>query len=159
MEQKNKVLSREALAVECDRLRAEGKTIAFTNGTFDILHAGHVSYIEFARAQGDVLIMGLNSDDSIRRIKGDKRPIIQEPNRSRMLAALESVDYVCVFDEDEPRELLKACLPDVLIKGEDWAHNVVGRDIVEDHGGKIVLAPMVDGLSTSNIIQRILDVH
>jgi D-beta-D-heptose 7-phosphate kinase/D-beta-D-heptose 1-phosphate adenosyltransferase len=155
----SKVLSRDALAAECDRLREAGTTIAFTNGTFDILHAGHVTYLEFARQQGDVLIVGLNSDDSISRIKGDKRPIIREPNRSTMLAALECVDYVCVFDEDEPCDLLRACLPDVLIKGEDWAHNVIGREIVEERGGKVALAPMVEGLSTSNIIARILDTH
>ncbi|MFT5125329.1 MAG: rfaE bifunctional protein nucleotidyltransferase chain/domain [Kiritimatiellia bacterium] len=154
-----KILSREALAAECERLRANGTRVAFTNGTFDILHAGHVTYLAFARKQGDVLIVGLNSDASIRRIKGEKRPIINEPYRSAMLAALECVDYVCLFDEDEPCELLKACLPDVLIKGEDWAHNVIGREIVEERGGEVVLAPMVEGLSTSAIIARILDVH
>ena len=159
MDNAPKVLTREAMAAECDRLRGEGKRIAFTNGTFDILHAGHVTYLDFARQQGDVLIVGLNSDDSISRIKGDKRPIIREPNRSTMLAALGCVDYVCVFDEDEPKELLRACLPDVLIKGEDWAHNVVGREIVEENGGEVVLAPMVEGLSTSNIIERVLDAY
>lgn len=159
MKAESKVLSRAAVAEECERLRAAGKRIAFTNGTFDIMHAGHVTYLDFARRQGDVLIVGLNSDDSISRIKGDKRPIIKEPNRSAMLAALACVDYVCVFDEDEPKELLRACLPDILIKGEDWAHNVVGREIVEERGGEIVLAPMVDGMSTSNIIERVLDAY
>ena len=154
-----KILNREVLAATCERLRAEGRRIVFTNGTFDILHAGHVTYLAFARQQGDLLIVGLNSDASIRRIKGDKRPVIKEPFRSAMLAALECVDYICVFDEDEPCALLEACLPDVLVKGEDWAQQVIGREIVEERGGEVVLAPMVEGLSTSAIIDKILDVH
>lgn len=146
------------MAVECERLRSRRRTIVFTNGTFDLLHAGHTTYLNQARELGDVLIVGLNSDESIRSIKGDKRPIIREPYRSRMLAALECVDYVVLFDEDEPRDLIAELLPDVLVKAEDWAHYVSGRDVVEANGGRVVLAPLVPGLSSSGIIRRILEI-
>ena len=151
-----KILSRPEMAAECARLRAAGKTVVFTNGCFDLLHAGHATYLQFAREQGDCLVLGLNSDDSVRRAKGPTRPIVSEGNRARLLAALECVDYVVLFGEDEPRDLIAELLPDVLVKSADWAHYVSGRDIVEARGGRVVLANMVDGLSTTNIVKKIL---
>lgn len=126
-----------------------------TNGTFDLLHAGHTGYLEWARAQGDRLIVGLNTDASIQRIKGKKRPLVEEPYRAALLAALESVDAVVLFDEDEPVNLIQTLLPDVLVKAEDWSHYVSGRDIVEANGGEVRLAPMTEGLSTSSLLDRI----
>jgi len=140
---------------ERKRLRAEGKTLVFTNGCFDILHAGHVDYLTFARDQGDVLVVGLNSDASVRKNKGEHRPVVPEKDRAKILAAFETVDYVVIFDEDEPEHLISEILPDVLVKGEDWAHYVSGREIVEQNGGRIVLAPLTKGRSTSDIIERI----
>jgi D-glycero-beta-D-manno-heptose 1-phosphate adenylyltransferase len=151
-----KIWERTALAAECDRLRAEGRRIVFTNGCFDLMHAGHASYLQFARAQGDVLVVGLNTDASVRRYKGEKRPIVDERNRARMMAALECVDFVTWFEEDEPKELVGELLPDVLVKAEDWAHYVSGREVVEARGGRVVLAPMVEGLSTTAIVERVL---
>ena len=151
----SKILTRAALAAERERLRQAGRKVVFTNGSFDLLHDGHVTYLQFARTQGDVLIVGLNSDASVRRYKGPQRPILEQTHRARMLAALEMVDYVVLFDEDEPRELIAVLLPDVLVKAEDWAHYVSGRDVVEAHGGQVVLAPLVPGLSTSELIRRI----
>ena len=155
-EAEKKIRERPALAQECARLRAAGKKIVFTNGCFDLMHAGHATYLEFARAQGDVLVVGLNTDASVRRYKGDKRPIVDERNRARMMAGLECVDYVTWFDEDEPKELIAELQPDVLVKAEDWAHYVSGRDVVEARGGKVVLAPMVAGLSTTAVIERVV---
>ncbi|MBN1269320.1 MAG: D-glycero-beta-D-manno-heptose 1-phosphate adenylyltransferase [Kiritimatiellae bacterium] len=154
-----KILSREAMKAEAARLREAGKKIAFTNGCFDILHAGHVSYLAWARQQGDVLVIGLNSDKSVRQIKGPKRPVVHQDDRAKVLAALEAVDYVVLFDEDEPIALISDLLPDVLVKGEDWAHYVSGREVVEKHGGRVALAPLVEGKSTSDLIQKILHVY
>ena len=131
----------------------------FTNGCFDILHRGHVDYLEFARAQGDALVVGLNSDASVRRNKGDKRPINLEEDRAFILRALRAVDYVVIFDDDEPRALIGRILPDVLVKGKDWSHYVSGRDIVEANGGRVVLADLVEGRSTSSTIDRILSAY
>jgi rfaE bifunctional protein nucleotidyltransferase chain/domain len=117
-----------------DQLDAAGRKLVFSNGCFDILHRGHVQYLEFARAQGDALIVGLNSDSSVRRIKGPGRPINGERDRAAVLSALRSVDGVVIFDEDEPRTLIEAILPHVLVKGHDWAHYVSGREVVEAHG-------------------------
>lgn len=139
-----------------NRLDSEGRKAVFTNGCFDILHRGHVTYLEFARAQGDGLVIGLNSDSSVRRYKGPSRPINSEEDRAFVLAALRCVDGVVVFDEDEPRDLIEKVLPHVLVKGRDWAHYVSGRDIVEAHGGRVVLADMVEGRSTTNTIDRVL---
>ncbi len=152
----SKILSRKAMQVECSRWKKAGKKVVFTNGAFDILHAGHVTYLEFARKQGDVLVVGLNSDASVRRYKGDKRPINKQADRAKVLAALECVDYVVIFHEDEPAKLIAELLPDVLVKGADWAHYVSGRDVVEKNGGKVVLAKMVAGRSTSGMINRII---
>lgn len=149
------VLSPAEARVLRDRLHAEGREVVFTNGCFDILHRGHVTYLEFARAQGDALVVGLNSDASVRRAKGANRPVNGQEDRAFVLGALRAVDAVVIFDEDEPRELIGHILPDVLVKGRDWAHYVSGRDIVEAHGGRVVLADMVEGRSTTNTIARI----
>jgi rfaE bifunctional protein nucleotidyltransferase chain/domain len=140
---------------ERDRLHNEEKKLVFTNGCFDILHRGHTQYLAFARAQGDALVVGLNSDASVRRAKGPTRPVNAEQDRAFVLGSLRAVDYVVIFDEDEPRDLISQILPDVLVKGKDWAHYVSGRDIVEAHGGKVVLADMVEGKSTTATIERL----
>ena len=158
-EAEKKIRERPALAQECARLRAAGKTVVFTNGCFDLMHAGHATYLEFARRQGDVLVVGLNTDASVRRYKGEKRPIVDERNRARLMAALECVDFVTWFDEDEPKALIAELQPDVLVKAEDWAHYVSGREIVEARGGKVVLAPMVAGLSTTKLIEKIVQAY
>ena len=155
----SKIQPRDVLAAMCCDLKAGGETIVFTNGVFDVLHAGHVEYLNFARAQGNLLIVGLNSDTSVRRYKGEKRPINLQEDRSLLLASLEAVDYVTIFDEDEPKALLKALLPQILVKGADWEHLVVGREIVEENGGRIILAPFKDGCSSSSMIDRIIDVY
>ena len=155
----SKIRSRTVARADCEKLRAAGKKIVFTNGAFDILHAGHVDYLNFARQQGDALVVGLNSDASVKRYKGDKRPINGQDDRARVLAALECVDFIVIFDEDEPAALIGELLPNVLVKGADWAHYVSGRDIVEKSGGQVVLAKMVDGKSTSNMIRRIMDAY
>lgn len=155
----SKILSREAMVKERARLRSAGRKLVFTNGAFDILHAGHVTYLQFAREQGDALCVGLNSDASVKRYKGDKRPVNSQADRALVLAALACVDYVVIFDEDEPKELIGEIIPDVLVKGADWAHYVSGRDVVEAHGGKVVLAEMVAGRSTTNVIQKIVEAY
>ena len=154
-----KLLSASEMREEQVKLRSQGKKLVFTNGCFDILHAGHISYLKFAREQGDALCLGLNSDASVRRNKGPLRPIICETDRAQLMASLRFVDYVVIFDEEEPKELIAQILPDVLVKGKDWAHYVSGREIVEANGGKVVLADMVEGLSTSNIIAKIIKAY
>ena len=154
-----KVLTVEQMRAERDRLVAEGKSLVFTNGCFDILHRGHVAYMTFARNQGDALVVGLNSDASVKRNKGDNRPINSEQDRAFVLGSLRAVDYVVIFDEPEPKELIAAILPLVLVKGKDWAHYVSGREIVEANGGRVVLADMVEGRSTTNTIERIVQVY
>ena len=149
------ILIPEQAREERDRLHAEGKKLVFTNGCFDILHRGHTQYLAFARAQGDALVVGLNSDASVRRAKGPTRPVNAEQDRAFVLGSLRAVDFVVIFDEDEPRDLISQILPDVLVKGKDWAHYVSGRDIVEAHGGKVVLADMVEGKSTTATIERL----
>ena len=142
-----------------DRLQAEGKRLAFTNGCFDILHRGHVTYLQFAREQADALCVGLNSDASVKRNKGDNRPINSEEDRAYVMASLAAVDCVVIFDEDEPRDLITKVLPQVLIKGRDWAHYVSGREVVEANGGTVVLADMVEGKSTTGTIEKVLHVY
>ena len=142
------------MRAERDRLHAEGKSLVFTNGCFDILHRGHADYLTFARSHGDALVVGLNSDQSVRRLKGATRPINHEQDRAYVLGSLRAVDFVVIFDEDEPRDLISQILPDVLVKGKDWAHFVSGRDIVEAHGGRVVLAEMVEGRSTTATIEK-----
>ncbi|HAS83680.1 MAG TPA: D-glycero-beta-D-manno-heptose 1-phosphate adenylyltransferase [Verrucomicrobia bacterium] len=150
----SKLFSWEAMRTERARLKATGRRLVFTNGCFDILHAGHVTYLSFARQQGDALVVGLNADVSVRRAKGPTRPVNPQQDRALVLAALEAVDYVVIFDEDEPISLISTLLPDVLVKGSDWAHYVSGRDIVEANGGCVVLADLVPGRSTTGTIAR-----
>lgn len=154
-----KIMTAAELRAERDKLRAAGKTLVFTNGCFDIMHTGHVDYLAFARRQGDALAVGVNSDASVRKNKGTKRPIIPEDERARMLASLEAVDFVVIFDDDEPLKLIETALPDVLVKGADWAHYVAGRDIVERNGGRIALAPLTKGWSTTEIIRKITEAY
>jgi rfaE bifunctional protein nucleotidyltransferase chain/domain len=149
------VLSPDEMRAERDRLHAEGRKLVFTNGCFDILHRGHADYLAFARSQGDALVVGLNSDASVRRAKGPTRPVNPEGDRAFVLGSLRAVDFVVIFDEDEPRDLIAKILPDVLVKGKDWAHYVSGRDIVEAHGGRVVLAEMVEGRSTTATLERL----
>ena len=152
-----RILDAAGMRAERDRLNAEGKSLVFTNGCFDILHRGHADYLAFARSQGDALVVGLNSDSSVRRAKGPSRPVNPELDRAYVLGSLRVVDYVVLFEEDEPRDLIAQILPDVLVKGKDWAHYVSGRDIVEANGGRVVLAEMVEGRSTTATIERMRD--
>ena len=136
-------------------LRASTKRVVFTNGVFDILHAGHVTYLQAARALGDVLVVGLNSDASVRRLKGPSRPVNTQEDRATVLAALRCVDHVIVFDDDTPIKVISGLLPDVLVKGGDYTREtVVGADLVEQHGGRVELIPLLEGRSTSSIIAR-----
>ena len=151
-----RILTPAEARAERDRLVEAGKTLVFTNGCFDILHRGHAEYLAFARAQGDALCVGLNSDASVRRSKGPARPVNPEGDRAFVLGSLRAVDFVVIFDEDEPKDLIAQILPQVLVKGEDWAHYVSGREIVEAHGGRVALAPMVEGRSTTNTIERVI---
>ncbi len=138
--------------------RQKGKAVIFTNGCFDLLHVGHVKYLQAARQLGDLLVLGLNSDDSIKRLKGPNRPLIGESERAHILAALDCIDYVVVFDEDTPLELITALCPDILVKGGDYTpEGVVGRELVESYGGRVELINFVDGKSTTNIINKILE--
>ena len=140
------------------RLKRQGKRVVFTNGTFDILHRGHVEYLQAARRLGDILVVGLNTDASIRRIKGDKRPINPNRDRAAVLSALGCVDYVCMFRDNTPKRLIDALIPDVLVKGADWSANaIVGKDTVEAHGGCVRRIRLTRGKSTTNVIQRVLE--
>ena len=146
---------RDAVAL-VKRLRAAGKTIVFTNGVFDLLHPGHVRYLQHARSLGDALIVGINSDRSVRSNKGPERPITPEAERVEILEAARCVDATVVFDEDTPHDAIAALQPDVLVKGADWAENaIVGRDIVEARGGRVVRAAIEPGYSTTRIVERI----
>jgi rfaE bifunctional protein nucleotidyltransferase chain/domain len=140
--------------------RASGRRIVFTNGVFDLLHPGHVRYLQQARSLGDLLIVGLNADASVKRNKGPGRPITPEDERAEVLAALECVDAVVIFDQDTPADIVRLVQPDVLVKGADWpADQVVGRDTVEARGGRVVLVPVEQGHSTSAIVERIKQVR
>ena len=151
------VVAIETLVRRRRALKRNGKTVVFTNGTFDILHRGHVEYLQAARALGDTLIVGLNTDASIRRIKGTRRPINQNRDRATVLAALGCVDYVCFFGENTPRRLIERLVPDVLVKGADWkTGDIVGKDIVEAHGGTVRRIRLTAGRSTTNVIERVL---
>jgi D-glycero-beta-D-manno-heptose 1-phosphate adenylyltransferase len=150
------VTTQAAAVALIQRLRAAGKTIVFTNGVFDLLHVGHLRYLQHARGLGDALIVGVNSDRSVRLIKGSDRPITPEGERAEVLEALACVDGVVIFDEDTPRNLILAVQPDVLVKGADWAEDaIVGRDIVEARGGRVVRVAIEPGHSTTNIVERI----
>jgi D-beta-D-heptose 7-phosphate kinase/D-beta-D-heptose 1-phosphate adenosyltransferase len=152
-----KIKQRDALKVLLEAKRERGKAIVFTNGCFDLLHVGHVKYLQKARQLGDLLVLGLNSDASIRRLKGPKRPLIDQEERAHILAALDCIDYVVIFDEDTPLELIAALRPHILVKGGDYSpEGVVGKEIVESYGGRVELIQFVDGRSTTNIIDKIL---
>lgn len=145
----------ELIAARAEWKRA-GQTVVFTNGCYDILHPGHIRLLEAARSLGDLLILALNTDASVQRLKGPSRPLIAEQVRVEMAQALAAVDAVTVFDEDTPRELIAAVLPDVLIKGADWAHFIAGREEVEAAGGRVLTVPLEPGYSTTNIVDEIL---
>jgi D-beta-D-heptose 7-phosphate kinase/D-beta-D-heptose 1-phosphate adenosyltransferase len=137
------------------QLRAEGKKLVFTNGVFDIIHRGHIDYLNRAKALGDYLVVALNSDDSVRRLKGEGRPINKLEDRAFVIANLKAVDFVVSFNEDTPFEIISAIIPDVLVKGGDWSiENIVGRDVVEANGGKVYSLPYVENYSTTNIINK-----
>jgi rfaE bifunctional protein nucleotidyltransferase chain/domain len=154
----SRVLSRQDARSLIDRRRAAGAVVVFTNGVFDLLHPGHVRYLQQARALGDMLIVGLNSDASVRRNKGPERPINPESERAEVVAALGCVDAVVIFDEDTPAEIVRACQPDILVKGADWpADQIVGRDTVEARGGRVVRMPVEEGYSTTTLVERIRD--
>jgi len=154
-----KILSVAEMRAERDRLVTAGKTLVFTNGCFDILHRGHVTYLAFARNQGDALVVALNSDASVKSNKGNDRPINNQEDRAYVLGSLRSVDYVVFFEDREPKNVIAQILPQVLVKGVDWAHYVSGREVVETNGGRVVLADMVEGRSTTGTIERILKVY
>jgi D-beta-D-heptose 7-phosphate kinase/D-beta-D-heptose 1-phosphate adenosyltransferase len=150
------VVTRAGLVKIRAGLKREGKKVVFTNGCFDIVHRGHIEYLTKAKALGDILLVGMNTDASVRRLKGPARPVVCQDDRAFVLAALRVVDYVCLFDEDTPQELIKAIVPDVLVKGSDWAiDSIVGKDIVEAAGGKVQTIDFVSDRSTTNIIQKI----
>ena len=149
------ILDVESAAALADAQRQRGRTIVFTNGVFDLLHPGHVRYLQAARAEGDVLIVGLNSDRSVRTNKGPGRPLIPEQERAEIVAALACVDAVVIFDELTPAEIVQRLRPDVLVKGADWAADaIVGRDTVEARGGRVVRVPIETGWATSAIIEK-----
>ncbi len=154
-----KIVSSDELQRERQRLRAEGKRLVFTNGCFDILHVGHVRYLQSARNLGDALVVAINSDRSVRELKGAGRPIMNEHERAEMLAALGAVDYVTVFDDISPRTLISEVLPDILVKGGDYKpEEIHGREETEAAGGRVLSLPFVEGASTSSIIDRVRQV-
>jgi D-beta-D-heptose 7-phosphate kinase/D-beta-D-heptose 1-phosphate adenosyltransferase len=149
------ILTHEELMNERERLRRAGKKLVFTNGVFDILHVGHVRYLAQARELGDALVVAINSDASVRELKGEARPLVNQDERAEVLSALSSVDYVTVFDDISPRSLIAELLPDVLVKGGDYALDQIhGREEVEAAGGRVISLPFVEGNSTSEIIER-----
>lgn len=154
------VLTLSELVAARAQLRQDHRRVVFTNGCFDLLHPGHVRYLQQARALGDALIVALNSDRSVRALKGPARPILKEDERAEVMAALACVDFVTIFDEPTPREIIAALLPDILVKGGDWSlDTIVGRAEVEAAGGQVLSLPFVDGVSTSEVIARILQGH
>ena len=153
----DKIFEREGLKEKVRALKKGGKKIVFTNGCFDLIHIGHVRYLEAARAEGDVLVVGVNSDSSVRQIKGPGRPIVPEDQRAEVLAALACVDFVTLFDEPDPLVTIRLVMPDVLVKGADWEEDaIVGRDVVEAMGGRVIRIPLTESASTSRIIDKIL---
>jgi D-beta-D-heptose 7-phosphate kinase/D-beta-D-heptose 1-phosphate adenosyltransferase len=150
------LVTRQQIIEIASSAKKSGKKIVFTNGCFDLIHPGHTEYLARAKSEGDLLVVGLNSDDSVKRIKGSCRPINNELARAFVLSALKSVDFVTIFDEDTPFELIKAILPDILIKGGDYNINtIVGADIVSENGGRVIVIPFISGYSTSAIIEKI----
>ena len=156
----SKRVTAETLAPRLNEARASGKKVVFTNGCFDILHAGHVRYLSAAAAEGDLLVVGLNSDVSVRLIKGDNRPIVNQEHRAEVLASLVCVDYVVLFDSPDPLTLIQTLKPDVLVKGADWTEEtIVGSEFVKSNGGSVVRITLVPDISTSLIIEKIQKLH
>ena len=154
---KEKLKSINELIPVVRHLQKEGKKVVFTNGCFDILHPGHIRYLKKASRQGDILVVAINSDASVKRIKGDNRPINNQEERAEVLCALEMVSFVTIFEEDDPFEVIKALQPDVLVKGGDWRlEEIVGRDIIEAGGGKVLSLPFEKGYSTTSLIEKII---
>jgi D-beta-D-heptose 7-phosphate kinase/D-beta-D-heptose 1-phosphate adenosyltransferase len=152
----DKIKSCEELLTAVAPHKKEGKKIVFTNGCYDLIHIGHVRCFKEGKTLGDTLIVALNSDRSVRTLKGPPRPIVPQAERAEIIAALECVDFVTIFDQDDPLEIISAIRPDILVKGGDWALNtIVGRDIVESYGGKVIALPLVPGVSTTRIIETI----
>lgn len=152
------IKSRKEIVEIRKQLKQEGKKVVFTNGVFDLIHSGHVDYLVKAKEMGDVLILALNTDESVKRIKGDKRPILLQNERAFVVSNLKPVDYVTFFEEDTPAEIIKDLIPDVLVKGADWSiDKIVGRDIVESNGGEVKTIDFVNDQSTSKIIQKIVN--
>lgn len=152
----NKIVSREQLIQRVNTCRTERQTIVFSNGCFDIIHPGHAQYLAAAAALGSRLVIGVNTDDSVKRLKGASRPVISENERCLLLASFQFVDAVCLFDEDTPLELIKSIIPDVLVKGKDYTiDQIVGADVVLQHGGKVETIELVEGFSTSSLIEKI----
>ncbi len=155
---KEKIRTLPQLLPVLEKLRRAGKTIVFTNGCFDLLHAGHVRYLRQARAAGDLLVVGLNSDRSVKGLKGEGRPLVPEAERAELLAALEMVDYVVIFDQPTPRDLIVALGPEVLVKGGDWKREeIAGAEEVEAAGGRVLIVPLVPGRSTSALLEKIVE--
>jgi len=153
----SKLVSRCEALEKVQAWQASGKKVVFSNGCFDLLHAGHVEYLQAARQLGDVLLIGLNSDASVRRIKGISRPVCCEADRATVLSALQVVDALTLFDEDTPEELIGTLLPDILVKGADWAiEHIAGARAVLDHGGAVLTLPLLEGRSTSSLIKKII---
>jgi len=146
-----------AISEQVRQLQKSGKKVVFTNGCFDILHPGHIHLLRLARAQGDILVVAINTDESVARVKGPNRPIVPESERAELLAGLEMVDFVCTFDEDTPLGAILEIHPDVLVKGADWGlDGIVGRTEVENWGGRVVALPLMQGQSTTGIIERVV---
>jgi len=154
---KSKIKTQDELRELIEDLHSAGKKVVFTNGCFDLIHTGHVRYLKIARGYGDVLVVAINSDDSIQRIKGEKRPVMPQEERAEVLAALAMVDYVTMFEEDDPHRVIAELMPDVLVKGGDWdVDDIIGRDVVEANGGKVYSIPYIEGSSTTTIIERVV---
>jgi len=155
---KNKIEDRKDLKKVVERLKKEGKRVVFTNGCFDLIHVGHTRYLEEAKKLGDILIVAVNSDQSVMTIKGKKRPIIPEEERAEVLSALQCVDFVVIFHEPDPLNIISLLKPDVLVKGGDWSEDaIIGREVVESIGGKVVRIPEIKGASSSSIIDKIVN--
>ncbi len=158
--QHKKIKTLEAAIEECERIKGLGKRVVFTNGCFDILHPGHTRYLYSAKKLGDFLVVALNSDHSVHIIKGPKRPILGEQSRAELLAALECVDLIVIFDDDNPLKVISDLLPDILVKGGDWAEDeIIGTDVVKNNGGEVKRIPFVTGFSTTDIIRTIVDLY
>jgi len=151
----NKILSREEITKVCEELRQDGKTIVTCNGSFDLFHYGHLVFLNYAKQQGDILVVGLNSDKSIKKYKSENRPIVPEEQRSKIIAALEIVDYVTIFDETVPMPFIESVKPNVHANGAEYGADCIEADTVKKYGGKIYLVPRLDGLSTTELIEKI----